>query len=79
MSIIESLELERTSIGHLVQLPCNEQGNLQLDQVAQALIQPHLESVQGQGIHHLSGQTLPVPYHPQHRIQQGIQALVHGW
>lgn len=32
--IIEVYELEGTSEGHLAQLPCNEQGCLQLDQVA---------------------------------------------
>ncbi len=60
--ILESLELEVTSEGHLVQLPCNEQGHAQLDQVAQGLIQPRLKSFQGWSIHHISGQ--PVPYHP---------------
>ena len=35
--IIESLELEGTFKDHLVQLPCNEQGHAQLDQVAQGL------------------------------------------
>jgi len=39
--------------GHLVQLPCNEQGHLQLHQIAQSLIQADLEHLQGQGIHHL--------------------------
>ena len=41
-SVIESLELEGTFKGHLVQLPCNEQGHAQLDQVVQGLIQPCL-------------------------------------
>lgn len=31
--IIEPLELEGTSEGHVVQLPCTEQGHTQLDQV----------------------------------------------
>ena len=48
----ESLEVEGTSEGHLVQLPCNKQGHLQLDQVAQGLIQPCLESLQGWGTNH---------------------------
>jgi len=61
--IIESLELEGTIKGHLVQLPCNEQGHPQLDQVAQGLIQPCLESLQGWGIHHISEQPIPVPQH----------------
>jgi len=47
--IIESLELEWTLKCHLVQLSCNEQGHAQINQVAQGLIQPHLESLQGQG------------------------------
>ena len=51
--IIESLVLERVSKGHLVQPPCS----------AQALIQPLLERLQGWGIHHISGQPIPVPHH----------------
>ena len=38
--------LEGTFKGHLVQLPCNEQGHLQLDQVAQSFFQPDLEGLQ---------------------------------
>ena len=38
IEIIESLELEGTFKGHLVQLPSNEQGYAQLKQVAQGLI-----------------------------------------
>jgi len=34
--IIESFELEGTLQGHLVQLPCTEQGHLQLHQVLRA-------------------------------------------
>ncbi len=41
--------------GHQVQLPCNEQGHLQLDQVAQIPILLDLECLQGQGIHHSLG------------------------
>ena len=33
---IESFELEGTIKGHLLQLPCNEQGHLQLDQMLEA-------------------------------------------
>ena len=62
--LIESLELEGTFKGHLVQLLCNDQGYSQLDQVAQVLIQPRLESLQGWDIHHISGQPVPVLYHP---------------
>ena len=61
-SIIASLELEGTFKGHLVQVPCNEQGHAQLHQVTH--IQPHRESLQGQDINHTSGQPLPVPHHP---------------
>jgi len=61
---IESLELERTFKDHLVQLPCNEQGHPQLDQVVRGLIQPCLESLLGWSINHITGQPLSVPYHP---------------
>lgn len=58
--IIESFELEETFKGHFVQLPCNKQGHLQLNQVAQCLIQPDLDCLQGLDIHHIFGQ--PVQY-----------------
>ena len=45
---IESFELEGTFKGHLVQLPCNGQGHLQLHQVAQSPIQTDLECLHGQ-------------------------------
>jgi len=61
---IISLELEGVFKGHLVQLPCNEQGHPELDQVAQILIKPHLECFLGWGIHHTSQQPVPVPHHP---------------
>jgi len=35
---MESLELEGILKGHLVQLPCNEQGHTQLNQVAHMLV-----------------------------------------
>ena len=57
--MIEYLMLEGTFKGDLVQLLCNEQGHLQLHQVAQGLIQPHLESLQSQGIR-ISGQKLGI-------------------
>ena len=34
--VMELFELEGTFKGHLVQLPCSEQGHLQLDQVLRA-------------------------------------------
>jgi len=52
--IIECFGLEGTFRGHLVQPPCNEQGHLQPDQVAQSPVQPGLECFQGWGIDHLS-------------------------
>ena len=45
--IIESLELEGTFKCHLVQLPSNDQGYLQLGQVARSLVQPDLGCLQG--------------------------------
>jgi len=48
--------LEETFKDHLVQLPCNEQRYLPLDQVAQVPVQPDLECLQGWRIHHISGQ-----------------------
>ena len=41
---MESFEFEGTLKGHLVQLPCNEQG--QLNQVAQSLVHPDLDCLQ---------------------------------
>ena len=61
--IIEQFGLESTFTANLVQPPCNEQGHLQLDQVAQNHIQPGLDCLQGWGIHHVSGQPVPVFYH----------------
>ena len=58
------IELEGTLRGHLVQLPCNGQGHLQLEQHAQSPIQPYTEHHQGWGIHHLSGQPVLVPRDP---------------
>ena len=49
---------------HLVQPPCNDQGHLPLDQVAQSPVQSDLECFQGWGIYHLSGQPVPVFHHP---------------
>ena len=46
----DSFELEGTFEGHLVQLPCSEQRHPQLSQLAQSLVQPDLECLQGQGI-----------------------------
>ena len=54
--------LKGTFKDHLVQLPCSEQGHVQPDEVAQGLIQPCLECLQGQGINHTSGQPVPVPH-----------------
>lgn len=62
--IIESFEVEGTLKGYLVQFLCNEQGHLQLDPFAQNLVQPDLKCLQGWDIHHLSGQPLSVPHHP---------------
>ncbi|KAK4823325.1 LOW QUALITY PROTEIN: hypothetical protein QYF61_000927 [Mycteria americana] len=57
--IIECFGLEGTFTGHLVQPPLQEQGHLQLDQVARSPIQPDLECFQGWGLHYLSGQPVP--------------------
>ena len=68
LRILESLELEGTFKGHLVQLPCNELQHPQLDHVAQGLTQPCLESLHRWGIHHQSGQPVPVPHHSNCKI-----------
>ena len=65
--ILESFELDDTFKGHLVQLPCNEQGHLQQDQSAQSSALPELECLQERGIQNHSGQPTPVPHHPYHK------------
>jgi len=50
--------------GHLVQPTCEDQGHLQLDQVAQSPIQPNLECSRVWGTDHLSGQPVPEFHHP---------------
>jgi len=62
--IIEQFGLEGMFRGHLVQLPCSEQGHLQSHQVSQSPIQADLECFQGWGIYHLSGQPVPTFHHP---------------
>jgi len=62
--VIELFESEGIIKCHLVQPFCNEQGHIQLDQVAQSPVQPSPECFQGQSIHHINGQPAPVPYHP---------------
>jgi len=64
--ITESFELEGTFKGHPVQLPCTEQGHLQLHQLLRAwlVVQPDLGYLWGWGVHHLSGQPVPEPHHP---------------
>lgn len=56
--IVELFELEQAIKNHVVQLHCNKEGQLQLDQVALSPIQPDLDCLQGQVIHHLSGQQI---------------------
>ena len=57
-----------SSESHLIQLPCNEQGHPQLDQVGQVLIQPHLQSLQGQGINPITGQPVSVLHYSHCKI-----------
>ena len=61
---MESFQLEETLKDHLVQLPYNEQGHLQLDQGAQRPIQSDLECLQEWGFYHISGQLVPLPQYP---------------
>ena len=63
--IIEWFELEKTFKIMQFQPPCYRQGHLPLDSVAQSLSQPGLECLQGQCIHNLSEQPVPVSHHPQ--------------
>ena len=63
--IIERLGLERIIN---FQPPCFRQGcqplDQALDQIAQGLVQPGLEHLQGWGIHSPSGQPIPTSHHP---------------
>ena len=56
--------LEWTLKGRLVQPICNEQGHLQLDQVARSPVQSDLEWFQGWGTEHISRQPVPVFQQP---------------
>ena len=69
---IESLELEETLKGHLVQLPCKEQGHLQLHQVSQNHIQSDLECLQGWDTHHICEEALTLC-----QCNQTTQILLH--
>ena len=60
---LKNYRVKRNLKGHLFQLPCNEQGHLQLDHVAQSPIEPDPEGLQGWGIHNLFGQPVPMPHH----------------
>ena len=62
--IIERFGLEGTYKGHLVHLPCSEQGHLSPEQVAQSPVQPDPEHFQGGGSHSFSRQPVPGPHHP---------------
>ena len=61
------IELEWTSKGLIVQVPCNELRHLQLHQVAQSPIRPDLKCLPAQGICHLSGQPVPVLHYARGR------------
>jgi len=63
-NIIESFESEGILKGHLAQLPCSEQEHPQLNQGVRSLVHSGLESVYGQGIHHIYEQPVPVPHCP---------------
>ena len=56
--------VEKNHNGHGVSTPCHVQGHQPADQAAQSHIQPGLECLQGWGIHNLTGQPVPVCYHP---------------
>ena len=56
--ITESFELEGTFEGKLVQHPCNVQGYLQLDQVAQSPVQPDVKCLLTWGVHCFSDEHL---------------------
>ena len=62
--IIEKFGLEGTLKSHLVLLPDNDQGHLQLDRFSQSPVKLGLECFQGWGIYHLSVQPVPVSHHP---------------
>ena len=61
--ITQPFELEGTLKDHLVQLPCSEQGYIQIVQVVQSPVQPDLECLQGWDFHQFSRQPVPVPHH----------------
>ena len=58
------LSWRRPPKDHIDQLPCNEQGHLQLHQDAQSPVQSDSECLQGWDIRHLSRQPVAVPHPP---------------
>jgi len=62
--IIEWFGLQGILKNHLVQPPCNEQGHLPLDQIAQSIIQLDVEHFHGWGSYDFSEQPVPVSHHP---------------
>lgn len=57
------VQLEGILKGSLVQLPCNEQVHPQLDLLAQSIVQPDSDCVQGWGFHYLSGEPVQMSHH----------------
>jgi len=72
--MIESFEWEGTLKSPLLQPPCNEQGHLQLHQVAQSPIHDR-ECFQGRLIHQLYGQPVPLPHHPDCKKTSSLSSL----
>lgn len=60
----KNILIRRDLKSHLVQLLCNEQRHLQLDQVAQSPTLPNAVCLQGQGIQCISGQPAPALRYP---------------
>lgn len=66
--IVESLEVEGASEGHVAPLPCSEQGHRSPITLTRAWSSPRLDSLQGRSNNHISRRAVLVSHYPHWKI-----------